>query len=91
MAKKATRKPSDTRTEAQKAQDKKDAFVRVVTPRVNKALHAISNVQSCASAIYTYSDAQKNAIIQALKAAVENCEAAYKGEAKGVSGFQLPE
>jgi len=77
-------------TEAQKVQAKKDAFARVVGPRVTKAVKAIELVGSCATKAYTYNIGQTDAIVSALQAAVNNVKDRYAGKAGSDGGFKLP-
>lgn len=77
-------------TEAEKVQAKKDAFARVVRPRVSKAVKAIELVGSCATKAYTYNIGQTDAIIAALQAAVNNVKDRYAGKAGSDGGFKLP-
>jgi len=89
MAKKNERKP-DTRTEAEKLKDKKAAFVRVVTPRIGKALKAIRVVGYCATGAYHYNTEQTTAIIKALTEAVQGVKDRYEGKVTDAEGFKLP-
>lgn len=89
MAKKSasTTKP---KTEAEKLQEKKDAFMRVVPQRVNNAVKAIRLVKQCASANYVSSDEQKRAVILAIKNEARELEEAFQGNVKSAGGFVLP-
>lgn len=53
---------------------KADRFVRVVTPRVKKAMKAISVIGYCAGASYEYTPTQVNQIIAALTAALNRVD-----------------
>lgn len=77
-------------TPAQKLQEKKDAFARVATGRVNKAIKAINLVSLCASNNYSYTPEQGRAVVQAVKAATEQLEKAFSGEVVAGGGFSLP-
>lgn len=79
------------RTEAQKLQDKKDAFTRVVPQRVNNAIKAIRLIKQCASANYSSSDAQKRAVYTAIQNEVKELVEAFQGNVKAAGGFSLPD
>ncbi|GAI49801.1 unnamed protein product [marine sediment metagenome] len=53
-----------------KEESKADRFVRVVTPRMAKAMKAIRTIGFCAGATYEYTPKQVEQIIIALTAAV---------------------
>jgi hypothetical protein len=74
---------------AEKLQAKKDAFVRVVTPRVNKACKAISLVANCATSNYSYISEQAAAITAALQRAVDGVVTAYAKKADKQEVFSL--
>lgn len=70
MAKKVNRRKATIPENESKA----DRFVRVVTPRVVKAVKAIKVVGYCANASYEYSPKQVKQIIDRLTAAVQSVE-----------------
>jgi len=76
--------------EAEKVQAKKEAFARVVRPRVVKAVKAIELIGSCATSAYNYNEAQITAIIDALQDAVNNVKDRFEGKAGSDGGFKLP-
>lgn len=88
--KKAAKAVRPVRTDEQIQADKKEAFVRVVTPRMDKAIKAMRNVSMCASPNYVYSEEQKRAVIAALEVAFDEVKAAFGGEQKSTTGFVLP-
>ena len=81
MAKRKTTVP-DNETPAQ-------AFVRVVEPRVGKAIKAISLVGSVVGSAYKAKDEQHAQIVTALKEAVERVEQRFAGKGDKASGFKL--
>lgn len=76
--------------DAAKVAEKKEAFIRVATPRVDKALKALDLVRLCAGSTYVYSDEQKRAILLALQDGMDKVKAAFEGDAKTASGFVMP-
>lgn len=59
-----------TKKEIPKNETKPARFVRVVTPRVSKALKAIKTVGFCTGASYEYTPQQADQIVKALTGAV---------------------
>ena len=89
MAKKGTsNKPG--RSAAEIKAEKNESFRRVCTPRVNKAIKAISLVGLCASPTYENTEAEGKAVVLALQTAVDNVAARFSGEKKATAGFTLP-
>jgi len=82
---------TSVKTEAQKLQDKKDAFTRVVPQRVDNAIKAIRLVRQCASVNYSASDEQKRAVITAISNEVKELTEAFQGNFKTSGGFSLPD
>lgn len=78
-------------TDAEKVQYKRDAFVRLVKPRVDKLCKAAEQVRQCASINYISTDAQKKAVVEACRVAFEGIERAYSGGGTVSGGFQLPQ
>lgn len=62
MAKKSSRRRQDIPKEESKA----DRFVRVVTPRIGKAIKAIRQIGFCAGGTYEYTPEQATQIVEAL-------------------------
>jgi len=81
---------TETRSAAKIKAEKLAAFKRVCTPRVNKAIKAISLVGLCASANYESSQAETKAVVLALETAVADVKARFSGEQKATAGFTLP-
>jgi len=75
---------------AKKAQVRMDNFARVLPPRMDKALKAIRMVGDCTNPTYAYTDVQGNAIVNKLRAAVEDVELRFAGEQGKSGGFKLP-
>lgn len=66
---------------------KAERFVRVGTPRVNKAIKAIRQLGKLASSNYEYSEEQSVAMHRALQEAVDDVVSKFRGAAKDESGF----
>lgn len=71
--------------------DKHADFLRVVTPRVNKALKAIELLGNQAGAAYAPTKAEVVEMFAAIRKKVDEAEACYKGGAAQVSGFAFAE
>jgi hypothetical protein len=72
---------------AQKADKKRADFVRVVTPRVTKAIKAIGLIANCAGSNYLYTEAQTVQIVSVLSASVEGIKQAFVKKAVTQTGF----
>lgn len=70
--------------------DKHAAFLRVVTPRVNKALKAIELIGNQAGAAYAPTKGEVLVMFQALHAQVDAAEKCYTSGATQASGFEFP-
>ena len=77
-------------TEAQKLQVKKDNFMRVLPPRMNKALKAIRMVGDCTLASYSYTPDQAKIIVENLHLAVNQVKDKFEGIQGKSGGFTLP-
>lgn len=66
-----------------------ERFIRVVTPRINKAVKAIALVGSCAGTGYAYTPKQTGAIVTTLSNGVERVSAAYTKTGKATEGFKF--
>jgi len=77
-------------TDAQKADVKRAAFIKVVSPRVGRALKAIRLIANCASANYNYTPEQAACIVTALEGAVQGVKDVYAKKALKQDGFSLP-
>lgn len=71
------------------AEDKHEKFMRVVTPRVGKALKAIRLISNQAGAAYSYTEDDVAQIITALRDAVDNVEGCYLSKNKQEVDFTL--
>ena len=69
--------------------DKHAAFLRVVTPRVNKALKAIELIGNQAGAAYAPTKAEVAEMFVVLRRAVDNAQKCYTSGAAQVSGFSF--
>lgn len=77
-------------TPESKAQVKRAAFRKVVTPRVGKALKAIGLIGNCASDNYLSTPGQVGAILASLQHAVDTVAERYKDQGEKRSAFELP-
>lgn len=77
-------------SDAQKKQVRRDNFARVLPKRMDKALKAIRMVGDCTNPTYAHTDEQGNAIVNKLRAAVDEVEARFGGVQGKSGGFQLP-
>lgn len=86
MAKKATRR----KQVIPKDESKAARFIRVVAPRVNKAVKAIRQIGFCAGSTYEYTPKQLEQITKELSAAQNEILAKFAGkkEAEGVFTFK---
>lgn len=80
--KRKTTKPPENETDAEK-------FVRVVTPRINKAVKAIDLIGNCAGTGYVHTPKQVGNIVNILSKAVERVTAAYTKTGKATEGFKF--
>jgi hypothetical protein len=74
---------------AKKEKAKKDAFIRVVTPRVNKALKAIRLVGNCATSNYSYTPEQARAIVLSMQTVLQGVENVFVKKVEKVTEFKL--
>ena len=72
-----------------KDESKADRFVRVVTPRVGKAIKAINLIGYCGSSSYEYTPKQVEQITQALYAAIKNVVDKLSVKAEKSEGFMF--
>ena len=61
-----------------KDETKEVMFIRVVTPRINRAVKFISLIGNCAGTGYAYSDEQREQLILTLRREVDLLESRYK-------------
>lgn len=80
-----------TRTVEEKIKEKQVTFIRVVTPRVTKALKAIKLIGNCSASNYVFSPEQVIAIIAALRDAVQNIANAFDKKVDKQQEFSLPQ
>ncbi len=66
-------------------------FLRVVTPRVNKAIKAISVIGFCAGGTYDYTEQQARQIIDELIKAVGNLDSKFSSSASADAAFEFSE
>lgn len=59
-----------TRQSIPKDESKSDRFIRVVTPRINKAIKSIKVIGYCASSTYEYTPQQVAKIVSVLQDAI---------------------
>ena len=72
-----------------KSESKSARFIRVVTPRVNKAVKAINVIGFCAASSYEHTPEQLEAIIKVLTTAIGDLGKRYAGEQGGQGGFNF--
>lgn len=84
MAKKERKKNIIPPTET-----KNERFIRVVTPRVSRALKAISLIGMCTGSAYEYTDANKQKIFDALIDGVGAVKSKYDGKQKADTSFKM--
>ena len=87
MTKKTTRK----RKEVPADETKLARFVRVVTPRINKAVKAINTIGFCAASSYEHTPEQVAEIKKVLTQAVSGLEKKFAGEQDAQSSFGFSE
>lgn len=68
-------------------ESKADRFVRVVTPRVAKAVKAIRTIGFCAGSTYEYTPNQVNQILKALDTAFQTLRKQYTEKTGGETEF----
>ena len=77
-------------TEAQRKQKRKEAFGRVLPPRMDKALKAIHLVGECTTGNYLYTTEQADDVVDKLLKAVNVVKQRFTGEPGKSGGYQLP-
>jgi len=68
---------------------KEARFVRIVVPRINKAVKAISLIGNCSGSSYGYTDIQVSDIERVLHGAVENMIGRYKAKSDSSNKFDF--
>ena len=81
MVKKQNQTPKD--------ENKRDKFLRLVNPRVNRAVHSIGLIGNCASAAYEYKEADIAKVLAALNAATETLAERFSGKTSVAGGFKI--
>ena len=87
MAKTSTRRGQ----QIPKEESKSARFVRVVTPRVNKAVKAISVIGFCAGSSYESKPAQVQQLCKLLRSTVDDLEHKFSGKAESGGSFKFME
>ena len=77
-------------TEAQKKQVKVENFIRVLPPRMDKALKAIKMVGDCTLPTYSYNEEQSMFVVAQLQKAVDTVKSLFSGQPGKTTGFKLP-
>jgi len=70
-------------------ESKEDKFVRVVTPRIGKAVKSISLIGNCAGSGYAYTESQKQQLILTLRREIDMLEARYSRVKEKQEAFQF--
>lgn len=86
------RNESPAATRVKKSRDKVEAFKRLATKRVNKALRALVSIGDLSNkASYTYDDAQVSKILLALQQAGSTVQKRFEAAKSGTisQGFEL--
>ncbi len=85
MAKKRTR----VRQTIPINESKEAAFIRVVTPRVNKAVKSIKVIGYCAAGTYAYTPEQVQQILVTLDKAFQELSAKFSAKADTQNAFEF--
>lgn len=72
-----------------KDEDKSQRFVRVVSPRVDKAVKAIKQIALCAGKTYEYTPQQANQIKGTLMKELTILSSAFEKKAQADTGFKF--
>jgi len=70
-------------------ESKSDRFIRVVTPRVNKAIKAIDVIGYCNGSTYEHTEQQVKQICELLHITVDKLQLKFSGKGDGAGLFQL--
>lgn len=73
------------------AESKSNRFIRVVKPRVNKAVKAISVIGYCAGSAYDYTPEQAAQIINTLSDAIVKLRLRFESKPKQTTEFDFVE
>ena len=74
-----------------KDETKSAKFVRVVTPRVSKAVKALKIIGYCSGSAYEYTPKQVGEIINVLGKTLDNLSNRFKTRAESDEGFSFSE
>lgn len=85
--KKMTDAEKAARTAALKNESKSAKFIRLATPRVNKALKAIGQIARLGGSQYESTPEQRAAMFKALRDAIAGAEDRFKGVREAKQGF----
>ena len=86
---KSNKPKKEERKDLNKTESKVVKFKRVVTPRVNKALKAISLVGNCATKDYAYSQEDASKIVNAMHDAVQSVSKRFSTGVIADNSFSL--
>jgi len=73
------------------SESKSARFIRVVTPRVTKAVKSIKVIGYCTATSYEYTPEQAKQIIDSLGSALVGLESQFAAKAKAEDGFAFAE
>jgi len=73
----------------EKPENKRDKFLRLVNPRVNRAVHSIGLIGNCASSAYEFSEADVAKVIAAINAATQTLAERFAGKTSIAGGFKI--
>lgn len=76
-------------TPAEKAEVKRQNFIRLANQRVTKVMNAIGNIGNLSSPSYSYTDEDVAKIFGALRKVVGDAEARFSSKPKEKKGFSL--
>ena len=85
MAKKKVRR----KQEIPETESASERFIRIVTPRVNKAVKAVEVIGFCTGSTYEYTSKQAEQIAVVLHKAVKDLMRKFAGEVNGGGSFTL--
>ena len=85
MAKKKVRRKAEIPVD----ESNEDRFIRVVTPRVNKAVKAIEVIGFCTGSTYEYTANQSRQIVKALTDSIANLSDKFAGKTSTGGSFNL--
>lgn len=69
---------------------KKERFMNVAPPRVNKAIKAIGLVGNCAGVNYSYTQGQADAVVSGLQQAVDTVSELFARKQSKQTEFKMP-